>query len=116
MVRADSFNGEVVRAQFTTKIKNNEPQNEVLVLENNAGEIYFFTELRGIQDKAIFHRWEYEGDVVKKQRITINKGQTRFYSKHKLLPKQTGKWTVVVTNEKGWPLKAAIFKYVKKKP
>lgn len=111
---ADSFNGDVVRALFTTKIKNNEPQNEVLILENNKRNIYFFTELRDMQGKTIIHRWEYQGDVVKKEHIKIKPGKTKVYSKYRLLPKQTGRWTVVVTDEKGWPLKAAIFKYVRK--
>lgn len=111
---ADSFSGEVVRAMFTTNIKRNEPQNEVLILENDKRTIYFFTEVQNIKGKAIFFQWEYEGDVVKKQRIKLKKGKTKYYSKYRLLQKQTGKWTVVITNEKGWPLKASIFKYVKK--
>lgn len=77
LCQADSFNGDVLRAMFTTKIKNNEPQNEVLILENNKRNIYFFTELRNMQGKTIIHRWEYQGDVVKKEHIKIKKGKTR---------------------------------------
>lgn len=111
---ADSFSAEVVRAIFTTKIKSNEPQNDVLILENNKKSIYFFTEVRGLTDKVFYHRWEYAGKVVKKHKIRLRKGRTKYYTRQKLKPNQIGKWTVVVTNAKGWPLKAAIFKYVEK--
>ncbi|MDH5407584.1 MAG: DUF2914 domain-containing protein [Gammaproteobacteria bacterium] len=111
---ADSFNGDVVRALFTTTIKNNEPQNEVLILENNKKNIFFFTELRNMQGRTVIHRWEYNGKVIKEKKIKVSKKRVRVSSSHSLSPKQTGKWTVVVTNDKGWPLKAAIFKYVTK--
>ena len=32
----------------------------------------------------------------------------------KVKPGMLGKWTVVVTDERGWPLKAVIFHYVKR--
>lgn len=113
-ISADSFNGDVVRALFTTKITNNEPQNEVLILENNKKNIFFFTELRNMQGKVVIHRWEHDGKTVKEKKIKVSKKRVRVSSKHRLSPTQTGKWTVVVTNDKGWPLKAAIFKYVQK--
>jgi len=111
---ADSFNGDVVRAFFTTEIKNNEPQNEVLILENNKRDIYFFTELRNMQGRTVIHRWEYNGKTVKQKKIKVSKKRFRVSSRHKLSVKQTGKWTVIVTDDNGWPLKAAIFMYVEK--
>lgn len=114
IARADSFNGQVNRAFFTTRLKNNEPVNEVLILENNKRKLYFFSEVKNMKGKMLFHRWEYRGEKVYEQKFRVDNNSAKLVSKYKLDPRQTGEWMVVISDGRGWPIKAVVFKYVKK--
>ena len=104
----------VARAQFTTEVMEREPADRVLVLNNEKRKILFFTELKHLQGRKIIHRWEYKGNVVSSVPFEVKGPRWRVYSARDLQPDQLGIWTVVVTDEEGWPLKAAIFEYVDK--
>jgi hypothetical protein len=103
----------VARAMFTTKVENREPINRVLVLDNTVSELYFFSDLRHMQGHTITHRWEHEGKVVASKSFNVRGPRWRVYSSTTLEPDMLGQWTVVITDEKGWPLKAVMFRYVK---
>ena len=103
--------GRVARAMFTTKVENREPINQVLVLDNTVTELYFFSDLRDMQGQTITHRWEYEGKEVMSKSFDVRGPRWRVYSKKELEPQRLGRWTVVITDDKGWPLKAVVFKY-----
>lgn len=107
-----SVRANVSRAIFTTAIENREPADQVLILSNKFDAIYFFTDLRHLENQKIIHRWEYEGKVVSSKIFKVGGPRWRVYSKMKLPRNKTGTWSVVVTTEQGLPLKAAIFKYV----
>ena len=110
---AESFDGDVARAMFTTKLKNNEPLNEVLIIENTVRKIYFFSAVKGMQGKTITHRWETRGDKVFEQRFKVSTNSENLISQLELDPSRVGEWMVVMSDEKGWPVKAVMFKYVK---
>lgn len=111
---ADSFDGEITRSLFTTRLKNNKPMNEVLILENNSQILYFFSEVKNMQGKTIFHRWEHHGEKVYEQKFRVAKKSEKLISRYKLDPRKTGEWMVVITDDQAWPIKASMFKYVKK--
>ena len=111
---ADSFEGEVSRAFFTTKLKKAEPLNEVLILENDNHNLYFFSEVKNMYGKTIVHRWEYRGEKVFEKKFQVSKNSDKLISKYKLDPARTGEWMVVMADERGWPIKAVMFKFVKK--
>lgn len=111
---ADSFKGAVTRAIFTTTLIKSEPANEVLVLENNIVDISFFSEIVGMQGKTITHRWEHHGEPVFEKKFQLTEQTEKLVSNYKLSPHRTGEWMVVIADERGWPLKAVMFKYVKK--
>ena len=102
----------VSRAIFTTAIEDREPIDQVLILSNRYNNIYFFSDLRHMENQKVIHRWEYEGKVVTSKIFKVSGPRWRVYSKLKLPANKTGTWRVVVTTEHGLPLKAAIFKYV----
>lgn len=108
----DPGSGKVARAMFTTTIDNREPTDRVLILENSTDQLYFFSDLRHLQGQTVTHRWEYEGRVVAEKKFQVKGARWRVYSKHKIDNNMLGRWTVVVTDEKGCPLKAVIFQYV----
>jgi len=103
--------GSVSRALFTTMVKQREPLDEVVVLEDGVPQVYFFTELRQLKGKIIVHRWEYNGRVVSEVPFKVGGNRWRVYSKKSLRSDQQGKWTVVVVDDEGWPYRAAMFQY-----
>lgn len=111
---SENLDGEVTRALFTSKLKKNEPGNEVLILENNNQNLYFFSEVKNMHGKTIFHRWEHRGDKVFEQKFKVSMKSEKLISRHKLDPAKTGEWMVIITDDRGWPIKATMFKYVKK--
>lgn len=103
----------VARAQFTTEIVDREPVDEIVRLDTDATRVFFFTDLRNMQDQTVTHRWEFEGEVVSEVEFKVGGPRWRVYSAKSLNPGQSGKWTVFVLDESGWPLHASIFMYGK---
>jgi hypothetical protein len=101
----------VARAQFTTAVVDREPVDQVMELDAQADRIYFFTDLRNLQGRTITHRWEFEGKILSEVHFKVGGPRWRVYSAKSLNPGETGKWTVFVLDESGWPLHATIFKH-----
>jgi len=105
--------GSVARSAFTSAIVDREPVDNLVRVPNSVNRIYFFSDLRGLQGEIVTHRWEYNGQVMAEVKFRVGNGpRWRVYSSKNLLPEWTGKWTVVVLDEAGWPLKASMFEYV----
>ena len=102
---------KVARAQFTSAIENREPVDRVVVLSPPADEVYFFTDLRQLQDRTVTHRWEYQGQLISKKSFNVGGARWRVYSKVRLQPDQQGEWSVTVVDESGWPLYTELFRY-----
>ncbi len=104
--------GSVARAVFTSRIEDREPIDNLVRIPSSADRIYFFSDLRGLDGEIITHRWEYDGQVMAEVKFRVGSGtRWRVYSSKNLLPEWIGKWTVVVLDESGWPLKASMFEY-----
>jgi len=102
----------VVNGVFTSQIADRRPVDQVLILTNDVDTIYFYTDLHRFQGQTITHRWEYEGNVISEKKFDVAGPSWRVYSVKKLKPNMTGKWSVVVTDNNGWPVYVAIFEYV----
>ncbi len=83
----------------------------MVVLENSATSIYFFTDLRHLQGRTVTHRWEFDGQVISEIPFDVGGPRWRVFSLKALNPNMLGKWTVVVVDQSGWPLHASIFEY-----
>lgn len=108
--------GTVSRAMFTTQIEDREPVNRVLILETKYKQVYFFSDLRHLEGQDITHRWEHEGHVVAEKVFSVKGPRWRVYSTQQLDSSMLGRWTVVVTDKNGCPLKAVVFQYVATNP
>ena len=108
----DQPQDRVLRAMFTTKLENREPSDRVLILGNDATELFFFSELNQLQGHTITHRWEYEGKVVYQRSYEVKGARWRITSRKDLDPTMVGRWTAVIVDEKECPLKAVVFQYV----
>lgn len=106
----------VVTGVFTSRIVDRRPVDQVLILTNDVDTVYFYTDLRMFQGQTVTHRWEYEGQLVSEKKFEVGGPSWRVYSVKKLKPTMTGEWSVVVSDSRGWPVYAAIFRYVDKAP
>ena len=108
--------GQVSRAIFTTQVQDREPVDQVLILESKYDKVYFFTDLRHFEGQEIIHRWEHNGHVIAEKEFAVKGPRWRVYSTQQLDASMLGRWTVVVTDKNGCPLKAAVFDYVATDP
>ena len=103
---------QVVNAVFTTAIKALAPIDQIILLGNDTGKVFFYSEVNNLKNKNIIHRWEYNGKVVLSRKFNIKKLRQRVYSSKSLSSDQLGIWRVVISTAEGRPLKSVIFKYV----
>ncbi len=99
----------VARAIFTTAVVNREPVDQVVSVGPEHNEIFFFTDLRQLAGRTVKHRWEFEGQFMGEIEFQVGGPRWRVFSKKTLNPGESGKWTVLVLDESGWPLHASIF-------
>jgi len=110
--QAESETG-VSRSAFTLEIKNKEPVSELKTITNDAGSVYFFTELLGLSGHTITHRWEYNNRTLAEVSFEIGADRWRTWSNKSILPGWTGIWTVSVLDEGGNVIEQSEFNYVK---
>lgn len=107
--------GRVARAIFTSAIVDREPVDNLTEVSGDAQRVFFFTDLRELAGQIVTHRWEYNGKVMAEVTFKVGDGaRWRVYSSKNLLPEWSGQWTVVVSNENGWPLDTRVFDYTAK--
>lgn len=108
--------GTVARAVFTTQIQDREPVDQVLILDSSYKKVYFFTDLRHFEGQDVVHRWEHNGHVVSQKVFSIKGPRWRVYSSLNLNDDMLGRWTGIVTDKQGCPIKAVVFEYVAADP
>ena len=101
--------GKISRAQFATKMDQREPVDDVVFVDDTATEIFFFSEVLYMTGHKIVHRWEHEGREVSRVSFDIGGPRWRVFSRKSLDEEVKGKWTVLVTDEDGWPLTSKVF-------
>ena len=116
MLRFLTLTGTVARAQFTTAISDREPVDNVVLLAGPANHVFFFTDLRHLQERNVTHRWEFGGRVVSIMPFKVGGPRWRVYSRVDIEPDQLGEWSVTVVDESGWPLYTELFHYVAEDP
>jgi hypothetical protein len=98
---AMSAEGRVSRGQFTSAILDREPVDEITSIDSTIGKIFFFTELRNLEDTTITHRWTHAGEVKAEIEFKVRGSRWRVYSSKTLLPEWIGDWKVEVLSEEG---------------
>ena len=89
---------QVERSQLTSSVENREPTDNLEGLVQGQSDemkrIYFFTQIIGLANQKIIHRWLYEGE--EKAAVTLNIGgdNWRTYSGKRVPSYWQGKWQV----------------------
>ncbi len=97
---------QVARAVFARAIVDREPQDVVSGIEGSSEQLYFFTEILGMQGQTVRHRWEYAGQIMAEVEFKVGAQRWRIYSSKRFLPGQTGLWTVSVIDDSGRVLRS----------
>ena len=110
------YSKHVSRGQFTRQIENREPQGRVTgpldaSRDDDVKQIYFFTELVGMSDKTVTHRWRLDGEVMAEIPFRVGSDRWRVYSSKYLTQRMTGVWQVEVVGADGQVLARDGFAY-----
>jgi hypothetical protein len=105
---------KVARAILTSKIVDREPVDELESLTSDRTQIYFFTELHGLEGSRVTHRWEYQGKTMGEVHLSIQGPRWRIWSSKTLEPSWVGHWKVSVLSEDGQVLASKSFVYAEK--
>ena len=92
---------DIVRAQFTTAIKNKEPIDELTVLPAGVDKVYFFAEARNLNGQSVIHRWVLDGKPVSEVKINVGSNRWRMWSSKELKHKRSGQWAVELVSASG---------------
>ncbi len=91
---------QVARSAFTTGITAHEPDSQLARI--SAGqEVYYFTELTGLQGHVITHRWEKDGAFQLGLQFPVGGQRWRVHSSKNITANLPGTWTVTVQNDDG---------------
>ncbi len=104
----------VVRAVLAEKVENREPNGLIshrLVSLNKLKQpyIYFFTEVKGLTGKTIYHVWKYQGKVIARVDIRVGDALWRSYSGRRMRTSQLGSWEVDLVDDTGVVLTSRVF-------
>lgn len=91
---------EISRALFTTGVREYEPMNELNELKKPRKILFFFTELLGMANRQLEHRWYFENEPVGVELIQPQSSRWRVVSRV-LLADRLGLWAVEVVDETG---------------
>ena len=91
---------QVSRATFTSAIAGREPTDQLTRIPAGR-QVFYFTELTGLQGHVISHRWERDGHFQLGLQFPVTGNPWRVNSSKSLSPNQAGTWTVTVQNDDG---------------
>lgn len=83
-------------AQFTTRVNNRKPVNDLNSLSTKFKKIYFFTDIRGCEDCDIEHQWWHKGNKVSAVESETTSNRYRWWTSKTLNANSIGEWTVKV--------------------
>lgn len=101
----------VARALFTTGVAEHEPADQITSLKNDVQQVYFYTELKGLEGQSVAHKWEHGGEVKAAVTFDVKSPRWRVWSSKQLDPSWTGEWTVSVVDASGNTLAQETLQY-----
>lgn len=106
----------VSRALLATGINNREPIDNfiapVKIGHKQKLVLYYFTELRNLKERALYHEWLRNDKVVSKRQLYIGADRWRTSSKMTFSDRNKGNWTVRLVDKTGLILNKISFAVV----
>jgi hypothetical protein len=98
-------NHNVSRAALTYRIDNKEPVGEVVhtidVSRKKPVWVYYFTELKAMKGRHVYHEWLKNGVTVSRRTLIISGNNWRTSSRRLFSDSEKGNWAVRLVDEKG---------------
>lgn len=91
----------VARAIITSAVVDREPVDELERVPGSHERVHFFTELRGMSDQNVTHRWLYDNEVNAEIDFNIGGPRWRVWSSKTIMGHQQGEWRVEVIDGVG---------------
>lgn len=91
----------VKRAVFTSGVVDREPSDELSSIGTEATQVFFFTEIVGMEGATVKHRWIFGGETIAEVPFAIGGPRWRVYSSKTLMPDLQGTWKVEVVDDAG---------------
>ncbi|MCQ8118440.1 DUF2914 domain-containing protein [Methylomonas rosea] len=96
---------KVIRASLNSEPKDDEPgepiKSPLRVIPNQSQEVFYFSEIKNMKGKALFHRWSRNGQIVHQKQLDMKDKITKVWSSKTLSAKDKGEWQVQLTDKKG---------------
>ncbi len=92
----------VSRALLTKRVEKHEPINllsQTITLAQFDEDLFFFTDVKNLNEQTIFHRWFYKDQQVAEISLAIYSNQYRTFSSKRILAQHTGPWRVELVNQ-----------------
>ena len=109
---------QVVRSQLTNRVIENEPidviSSPILVEKDSTRRLYYFTEIKDMSGKTIYHDWIYQGNSVFRKKVNIKGNRWRVATQKKLNNTLLGDWKVTLTDSNGQLLREIEFEVIEK--
>ncbi len=106
----------VARSQLSYLVKNREPQDKVIspikIDRNKTIKIYYFTEIRNMTGRTVFHLWIYNGKQIFKKPIKVKRPRWRAATYKTVDGSLVGNWQVKLLDEKSNPLDTLSFEII----
>lgn len=107
---------QVIRSSLAHKIINKEPvhiiNSSIKIGKAKAVWINYFTELKGMDNKTVYHEWLSKGKVNYRQRFNITSNKWRAASRKLFNAKSAGTWLVRTVDAEGRMLDQKEFKII----
>lgn len=107
------LNKRVIRAALTAEPSKDEPgapiEFPVIIQPNQSLEVFYFTEIKNMKDKVLWHHWFRNGQLVYKKSLVLKTNKSKFISSKKLSVKEAGEWRVVLMDTQGKSLSEVNF-------
>ena len=91
-----------------TGVKDRAPEGAAEKFPAAVGQVYCFTEAKGVTDKVV-HVWYHADKQVGRVELPVKADRWRTWSAKKVLPNQTGTWKVEAQDGAGKVLATASF-------
>lgn len=87
---------------FATSVDEREPVGVDTVFTPDVGNVYCYTNIRGIEDTAdIYHVWHYKEEEKARIKLPVRSNNWRTWSSKSILDNWTGAWRVMVEDADG---------------
>ncbi len=96
---------KVIRASLNSKPKDKEPgepiKSPVRVNQNQPVELFYFSEIKNMKAKVLFHQWRRNGQLVLQKQLDTNAYISKVWTSKTVSVKDKGEWQVQLADKKG---------------